>query len=89
MSSWKWYVYILECLDGAYYVGMTSSPDRRFEQHLFGNGSKFTEKHHIKSLVYLEEYEELETARTREIQLKGWTRKKKEKLISGEWSKWE
>ena len=39
-------------------------------------------------LVYLEEYENLEVARRREKQIKGWSRIKKEKLIKGEWGKW-
>jgi len=37
-------------------------------------------KHKPKKIVYLEEYDQLETARLREKQIKGWTRAKKEKL---------
>jgi len=87
--SWKWYVYILECLDGTYYTGMTWSPDNRFIQHLSGLGSEYTKEHPPKAMVYLEEYEDLELARKREIQIKDWSRIKKQKLISGEWGKWE
>jgi predicted GIY-YIG superfamily endonuclease len=87
--SWRWYVYILECVDGSYYVGMTWKPDNRWIQHLSGLGSKYTHKHRPNKLAYLEEYESLEDARLREKQLKGWTRAKKEKLIKGEWGKWE
>ncbi len=87
--DWKWYVYIIECHDGSYYTGMTWSPDRRWMQHLDGLGSKYTEKHKPKAVVYLEEYEDLEEARHREKQIKGWSREKKLKLVSGEWAKWE
>jgi len=87
-SNWKWYVYIVECEDGFYYTGLTWKPDTRWIQHLSGKGSKFTSKHKPKEVVYLEEYENLEEARKREKQIKGWKREKKEKLIKGEWGKW-
>lgn len=86
-ENWKWYVYILECKDGSYYTGMTWKPSARFDQHLSGLGGKYTAKHGVKKLAYLEEYDDLEQARLREKQIQGWTRKKKEKLISGEWKK--
>ena len=87
-NKWHWYVYIIECKDGTYYTGMTWSPDNRWAQHLSGLGSKYTAKHKPEKVVYLEEYEILEQARLREKQIEGWTRGKKEKLISGEWFKW-
>ena len=87
--DWKWHVYIIECEDGSYYTGMTWSPSDRWEQHLLDGGSEYTKKHKPKRVVYLEEYDEIDLARQREKQIKGWSRKKKEKLISGEWNKWE
>lgn len=86
-QSWKWYVYILECRDGSYYTGCTWKPELRYDQHISGLGGKYTAKHPVKRLAYLEEYEDLEEARLREKQLHGWTREKKEKLIRGEWKK--
>lgn len=87
MSKWKWFVYIVECLDKSYYIGMTWKPELRYDQHLSGLGGNYTKKHGVKKLVYIEEYNNLEEARAREKQLKGWTRLKKEKLIKGVWSK--
>jgi len=86
--EWKWYIYIIECVDKSYYTGLTSQPDTRWTQHLLRIGSVYTEKHKPLQIVYLEEYNNLEEARRREKQIKGWTRKKKEKLIQGEWGKW-
>lgn len=86
-GRWKWFVYIVECLDGSYYTGMTWRADLRMEQHLSGLGGRYTAEHGFKRRVYLEEYENLEEARLRERQIHGWSRVKKEKLISGEWSK--
>lgn len=85
--SWKWYVYILECEDGSYYTGTTWSPDKRWTQHLSSLGSRYTSEHKVKSLAYLEEHDDIEVARNRERQIKGWTRQKKEKLIAGVWVK--
>jgi len=87
-SQWKWYVYIIECQDKSYYTGLTWKSDLRWIQHLSGAGAKYTTKHKPKKLVYLEEYNNLDQAKTREKQIKGWTRIKKEKLISGAWGKW-
>ena len=88
MPKWKWYVYILKCQDKSYYTGLTWKADLRWIQHLSSFGSRYTSKHKPKKLVYLEEYDNLEQARKREKQIKGWTRIKKEKLIKGEWGKW-
>ena len=85
---WKWYVYIVECEDNTYYTGMTWKPNQRWIQHLSGLGSKYTNKHKPKKLVYMEEYDDLEQARRRERQIKDWSRMKKRKLINGEWGKW-
>ncbi|MBU0613548.1 GIY-YIG nuclease family protein [Patescibacteria group bacterium] len=87
MKKWKWHVYIIKCEDNSYYTGLTWQIDNRWTQHLSGLGSKYTLKHKPKYLAYSEEYENLEEARLREKQIKGWTRQKKEKLIAGEWVK--
>lgn len=81
MSRWKWYVYILELKNGLYYTGMTWKPEARFDQHLSGLGSKYTSRYGVKKLVYVEEHEELELARQREIQIKDFSQKKKRVLI--------
>jgi putative endonuclease len=86
-SKWKWYVYIIECKDKTYYTGLTWNLNNRFDQHLSGKGSKYTAKHFAERLVYSEEFEDLEEARYREKQIKDWSQKKKQKLISGEWTK--
>lgn len=89
MSILRWYVYILRCDDGSFYTGMTCQPHQRWEQHLSHLGSRYTSVHYVKHLAYMEEYESFDQARLRERQIKGWTRVKKQKLIRGEWGKWE
>jgi putative endonuclease len=80
MEKWKWFVYIIECKDGLYYTGMTYDIDRRLEQHNAGLGSKFTAKHGFKELKYCEKFDNITDARQREMQLKDFSRMKKEAL---------
>ena len=72
---------------GPYYTGKTWNPNIRYEQHLSGFGGKYTREHGVKRLVYLEEHVDPEIARKRELQIKDWSREKKEKLITGDWNK--
>ncbi len=85
-KTWKWYVYIIECLDETYYTGLTWKPELRSEQHESGLGGKYTAKHGFKKMVYIEEHTDLTVARQREKQIKNWSQEKKLKLIKGEWN---
>lgn len=79
--TWHWYVYIIECKDNTYYTGRTWNIEIRYDQHLSGFGSKYTAKHGVKRLAYYEIHEDFETARAREIQIKGWSQEKKRKIL--------
>lgn len=83
--KWKWYVYILQCQDDSYYTGCTWNASNRLEQHLSKLGGEYTKNHGVKKLVYQEEFDDLDQARKRELQIKDWNRSKKEMLINGEW----
>lgn len=37
-----WWVYLLECADGTYYVGITTELGRRVRQHNAGRGARYT-----------------------------------------------
>lgn len=86
-KQWKWFVYIIECLDDTFYTGLTWNVPTRMEQHVSRLGSKYTAIHGFKKLVYCEEHDNLEVARKRERQIKDWSQEKKRKLIFGEWRK--
>jgi predicted GIY-YIG superfamily endonuclease len=75
-------VYILECCDGAYYVGLAQDVVMRFKVHSSGNGPSFTAQRLPVRLVYQEAFENLVEATRRERQLKGWSRAKKAALIA-------
>ena len=38
----NWFVYLLQCLNGKIYTGITTNVDARFNKHLAGKGAKFT-----------------------------------------------
>ncbi|HEX7016265.1 MAG TPA: GIY-YIG nuclease family protein [Cyclobacteriaceae bacterium] len=79
----KGYVYILLCCDMSYYVGSTTDLEKRFVEHLLGEGSNYTRKRLPVKLVYFEIFDRIDEAFNREKQIKGWSRKKKESLIKG------
>ena len=83
----KGYMYILKCANGSYYTGSTSDLEMRVEEHKNGLGANFTRKHLPVELVYVEEFSRIEDAFCREKQIQGWSRKKKEALIAGNFDK--
>lgn len=80
------YTYILRLSNGKYYVGSTYNLQNRLREHSAGHDF-YTKAHLPVELVYFEEYPTKEEAAKREYQLKGWSREKKENLISGKWTK--
>ena len=56
--------------------------EKRLEAHNAGTGSAHTAKFRPVKLLYSEEFSTEQEAVERELQIKGWTRKKKELLIN-------
>lgn len=82
----SWYVYIAKAKTTRYYVGITTNPKERLDEHNKGEGSRFAVIQGPFTLEYVSEaFEGKSAARKREVQIKKWTREKKEKLIKGEW----
>jgi len=79
--------YILECSDNSLYCGSSSNLIDRLTTHGTGKATEWTKIRRPIQLVYFEIYGSLLAARQRELQVKGWTRKKKEYLINGKWGK--
>ncbi len=74
---------------GTLYIGVTSDLIQRVYQHKEDQIEGFTKDYNCKKLVYYEIFEEIYDAITREKQLKGWVRKKKEYLIRSRNPKWK
>ncbi len=66
---------------GTLYVGITNDLRERMEQHRAGLGSKFVKQYKVYRLVYVEPYDDPESAIRREKQLKKWNRDWKIRLI--------
>ncbi|MBT3835273.1 GIY-YIG nuclease family protein [Candidatus Peribacteria bacterium] len=81
-----WFVYIARANTGRYYVGITTNAEERMREHNSGKGSRFAINQGPFELVYASDaFIGKSEARKRELQIKKWTREKKEKLINGEW----
>ena len=40
-----WTLYLLECVDGSLYTGITNDLERRFAMHSAGKGARYTRSH--------------------------------------------
>lgn len=81
------WVYILKCSDGSYYTGSAVDLEKRIAEHMVGIFNGYTSKRLPVELVFCCEMPTVFEAFLRERQIKGWTRRKKEALIRGEWDK--
>jgi predicted GIY-YIG superfamily endonuclease len=82
MAFW---VYILRCADASYYSGHTDNLEQRIGQHQTGQIPGYTETRQPVRLVFSQEFATREEALAAELQIKGWSRKKKEALMRGDW----
>src|SRR3989338_9526208 len=80
-----YYVYMLQCSDNSYYIGMTNSCDRRLREHQEGRDPKcYTYKRRPVEKVYTAWFTDVHEAIAWEHKIKRWTRRKKEALIRGD-----
>ncbi|MBO9536942.1 GIY-YIG nuclease family protein [Herbaspirillum sp.] len=78
------YVYLLRCSDGSYYVGHTDDIETRMAQHQSAAVRSYTSTRLPVELLKSESFVTREEALTAEQQLKGWSRKKKEAWLAGD-----
>ena len=77
-----WFCYIVKCSDGALYVGISNDVVERAEEHNRGFGPGFTKARRPVELIWSQKFPGIFAARRREIELKGWSRAKKLRLIN-------
>ena len=86
LGTHNYFVYIVtNVAKTVLYVGVTNNLRVRLFQHkmdAMNEKSHFTGKYNAYHLIYWERFEFVDDAIRREKQLKGWSRKKKEALIS-------
>jgi len=77
-----YWTYIVKCSDKSYYTGVTNNIERRIWEHNNDEDPRhYTYSRRPVKLVFCEDYNDIYSAISREKQIKGWTRKKKEALI--------
>ena len=81
------YVYMLRCSDGSYYVGHTEDLENRITAHQAGQIPGYTQSRLPIQLVFSEEFPSRVDAIERERQLKNWSRAKKQALIDEDWAR--
>ena len=79
-----WYLYILRLSDNSLYTGITNDIKRRLEQHAKGNGSKYVRSRLPLKLVYSEKHNDRSSASKKELEIKKWSKKRKEELVGKE-----
>jgi putative endonuclease len=72
-----YFVYMLRCFDGTFYVGVTNDLERRYWEHCNGDPRSYTHSRKPLRLVYAGEFERVEDAIAFEKRLKGWGHRKK------------
>ncbi len=82
-----WFIYIIECSDKSLYTGISTDPDRRFDEHLATHlrqgekGAKYFYGRKPIAIVYREQSSNRSTASQREIVIKKLSRTKKQQLV--------
>ncbi|HKK61720.1 MAG TPA: GIY-YIG nuclease family protein [Bacteroidales bacterium] len=80
----KYYVYILLCKDNSYYTGITNNIEKRIVEHNHSpNKTSYTYSRRPVKIVFYETFQNPNDAILWEKRIKGWSRKKKEALING------
>ena len=82
-----YWVYMLLCSDGSYYIGVTSDLQRRFNEHQAGTLADdcYTHQRRPVDLAWSELFHDIDDAIAVEKKIKGWSRAKKTALAKGDW----
>jgi putative endonuclease len=83
MSFW---VYILRCADNSYYTGHTDNLEQRIGEHQNDLCGGYTAGRLPVELVFSQACSTREEALSAEQQIKGWSRRKKEAMMRGDWA---
>ena len=87
--SKTYYVYLVTNWNNkVLYIGVTNNLERRLYEHKNKLVKGFTEKYNVNKLVYFEQTSDIESAITREKEIKKWRREKKNNLVESVNKKW-
>lgn len=71
------------------YIGVTNNLERRVWEHRNKAVEGFTQQYHVNRLVYYEQFSNPRDAISREKEIKGWRRSKKDALVATMNPKWD
>jgi putative endonuclease len=78
-----WWVYMIRCDDGSLYTGVSTDPERRFQEHLqHPRGAKYFNGRLPAAIVYTESGHTRSSACHREAAIKKLDRRQKQLLVS-------
>ena len=80
-------VYFLRLRSGAIYIGASEDLEQRLNDHASGQACRTTQLDPTIAILRIESFPTFCEARTREAQLKRWSRSKKEALIKSEFER--
>jgi putative endonuclease len=89
MSQGGWVYIVTNKPRGTLYIGVTSDIARRAFEHREGTIEGFTKRNGLKQLVFVERYEEIQTAIQREKTMKHWPRAWKINAIIAQNPDWD
>ena len=72
-----WILYLLECENGSYYAGITTDLERRFAEHVFGIGARYTRANPPARVVAVKVFPDRASASRAEAALKKMPRARK------------
>ena len=76
-----WFTYVLECSDGSLYCGVTTSLERRLEEHNDGTASRYTRPRRPVRVVASWPQESRSAAQSDEAWFKSLERRDKERVV--------
>ena len=79
-----WVLYLLECENGAYYAGITTDIERRFAEHVFGIGARYTRANPPQRVIAVKEFPDRASASRGEAALKKLPRSAKRAFFSNQ-----
>lgn len=82
-----WSVYIVRCVDGSLYTGISTDVEARIAKHNSGKGAAYTRSHRPVVLVFVEPAESESAAKKREAEIKRMTKMGKEGLLASRFIK--
>jgi predicted GIY-YIG superfamily endonuclease len=80
------HVYLLSCSSRSYYIGHTDNPEGRIAQHQSGALRGYTSTRRQVVVLNAKSFPSREEALAAEMQLKGWSRAKKEAWVEGDFA---